>query len=123
MERVGQHCASRHKKDLGINVRKCDYCVQSDTHSSLDHLSLDATLPGISLAPASSFSPRPLEGKEVIWAVSWARTWMPCFAGSSGGGRARVCLWSGIQETVDSLYLGMINCPQGGTAFLISPGA
>lgn len=70
MERVGQHCASRHKKDLGINVRKCDYCVQSDTHSSPDHLSLDATLPGISLAPASSFSPRPLEEKKkkVIWA-------------------------------------------------------
>lgn len=119
MERVGQHCASRHKKDLGINVRKCDYCVQSDTHSSPDHLSLDATLPGISLAPASSFSPRPLEEKSHL-GRGWARTWIQCFAGSSGGGRARVCLWSGIQETVDSLYLGMINCPQGGTAFNFS---
>lgn len=66
MERVGQHCASRHKKDFGINVRKCDYCVQNDTHSGPDHLSLDATLSGISLAPASSVSPRPLQENKVI---------------------------------------------------------
>lgn len=65
MERVGQHCAVRHKKDLGINVRKCDYCVQNDTHSGPDHLSLDTTLSGISLAPASSFSPRPLKKKHL----------------------------------------------------------
>ena len=52
------------KKDLGINVRKCDYCVQNDTHSGPDHLSLDATLSGISLAPASSVSPRPLKEKK-----------------------------------------------------------
>lgn len=64
MERVGQHCAVRHKKALGINVRKCDYCVQNDTHSGPDHLSLDTTLPGISLAPASSFSPCPLKKKK-----------------------------------------------------------
>lgn len=91
MERVGQHCASRHKKDLGINVRKCDYCVQSDTHSSPDHLSLDLTLPGISLAPASSFSPRPLEEKKKSSGQGLGQDLDAVFCGS---GRARVCLWS-----------------------------
>lgn len=120
MERVGQHCALRHKKDLGINVRKCDYCVQNDTHSGPDHLSLDATLSGISLAPASSISPRPLKEKKVISAGAgpWLRGL--CFAQSSSSRRARVCLWSGLQETVDSPYLGMINCPEGGTGFNFS---
>lgn len=119
MERVGQHCASRHKKDFGINVRKCDYCVQNDTHSGPDHLSLDATLSGISLAPASSVSPRPLQENKAIsaGAVPWVNA--PCFA-RSGGGRARACPWNGLQETVDSPYLGMINCPEGGTGFNFS---
>lgn len=91
MERVGQHCASRHKKDLGINVRKCDYCVQSDTHSSPDHLSLDLTLSGISLAPASSFSPRPLEEKKKSFGQGLGQDLDAVFCGS---GRARVRLWS-----------------------------
>lgn len=75
MERVGQHCASRHKKDLGINVRKCDYCVQNDTHSGPDHLSLDTALSGISLAPASSISPHPLQEKSHL-GRGCARAWM-----------------------------------------------
>lgn len=88
MERVGQHCAVRHKKDLGINVRKCDYCVQNDTHSGPDHLSLDTTLPGISLAPASSFSPRPLKKKK-IKALSAGEAEAPCFAAVVAGVHVR----------------------------------
>lgn len=45
---------------------------------------------------------------------------VPCFARSGSGGRARVCLWSGLQETVDPPYLRMISCPEGGTGFNFS---
>lgn len=108
------HCAWRHKKDGGINVRKRNYCVWNDTRCGPRPFVSAQTSPWNSSAPPSvpllratlplnklsSQGPGGIPGGSILLAQQPGKLWVCALA----------CAQSALQETVDPASRNALLC-------------